>query len=131
MHGFGADLNAWMFNQPVLAEKRRVVAIDLPGHGGSVKQVEAGDAETFAAVISDALAALAIDRLHLVGHSMGGAIAVVLAGKMPTRIASLTLLAPAGLGPGDQRGIHRRLCKGAAPPRGPGAARRARARSVT
>jgi pyruvate dehydrogenase E2 component (dihydrolipoamide acetyltransferase) len=99
VHGFGADLNAWMFNQPVLADRRRVVAIDLPGHGGSVKEVGAGDAESFVAAVSDALAALGIERFHLVGHSMGGAITLTLAGKMPERIASLTLLAPAGLGP--------------------------------
>jgi pyruvate dehydrogenase E2 component (dihydrolipoamide acetyltransferase) len=99
LHGFGADLNAWMFNQPMLAEKRRVVALDLPGHGGSVKEVGTGDAETFAAAVSDVLALLGIERFHLVGHSMGGAIALVLAGKMPQRIASLTLLSPAGLGP--------------------------------
>jgi pyruvate dehydrogenase E2 component (dihydrolipoamide acetyltransferase) len=104
VHGFGADLNAWMFNQPVLAAGllttgRRVVALDLPGHGGSVKQVGAGSAESFASTVSDVLAALDIERFHLVGHSMGGAITLVLAGEMPTRIASLTLLAPAGLGP--------------------------------
>lgn len=104
VHGFGADINAWMFNQPVLAaglstNGRRVVALDLPGHGGSVKQVGAGDAETLSAAVSDALTALGIERFHLVGHSMGGAIALVLAERMPTRVASLTLLAPAGLGP--------------------------------
>ena len=60
-------------------KRRRVVALDLPGHGGSVKEVGAGDAETFAAAVSDALAALGIERFHLVGHSMGGAIALVLA----------------------------------------------------
>ena len=37
VHGFGADLNAWMFNQPALAETRRTIALDLPGHGGSTK----------------------------------------------------------------------------------------------
>ena len=35
LHGFGGDLNTWMFNQPALAESRRTIAIDLPGHGGS------------------------------------------------------------------------------------------------
>ena len=104
VHGFGADLNAWMFNQPALAagllsNGRRVVALDLPGHGGSVRQVGAGDAETFSAALFDALAALDINRFHLVGHSMGGAIALLLASKIPQRVASLTLLAPAGLGP--------------------------------
>src|SRR3954468_6128267 len=76
VHGFGADLNAWMFNQPVLAGQlpdkgRRVIALDLPGHGGSVKEVGTGDAESFAAAITDALAVLGIERFHLVGHSMG------------------------------------------------------------
>ena len=99
VHGFGGDLNAWMFNQPALADRRRVISLDLPGHGGSVEEVGAGNAETLAGAVSDALAALGIERFHLVGHSMGGAIAMLLAGQMPGRVASLSLLAPAGLGP--------------------------------
>lgn len=98
VHGFGADLNAWMFNQPALAERGRAVAIDLPGHGGSVKEVGAGDADTFAAAVSDALAVLDLKRCHLVGHSMGGAIAIAAAQLTPQRVASLTLIASAGLG---------------------------------
>lgn len=99
VHGFGADLNAWMFNQPALAESRRVVAIDLPGHGGSVKEVGAGDVAAFAASVIDGLAALGIGRFHLVGHSMGGAIAIEVARREPERVSSLTLIASAGLGP--------------------------------
>jgi pyruvate dehydrogenase E2 component (dihydrolipoamide acetyltransferase) len=98
IHGFGADLNGWMFTQPALAEARRAVAIDLPGHGGSVKEVGSGDAVGFAAAIADALDALGIDKAHLVGHSMGGAIAATLANQQPQRVASLTLIAPAALG---------------------------------
>jgi pyruvate dehydrogenase E2 component (dihydrolipoyllysine-residue acetyltransferase) len=99
IHGFGADLNGWMFTQPALAETRRAVAIDLPGHGGSVKEVGAGDADSLAGAVAPAFAALAIDRAHLVGHSMGGAIALQLAKQQPERLASLTLIAPAGFGP--------------------------------
>ena len=99
VHGFGADLNSWMFTQPVLAESRRVVALDLPGHGGSTKEVGAGDAEALAAAVADALDALGLERVHLVGHSMGGAIAIALARNRPERVASLTLIAAAGLGP--------------------------------
>ena len=99
VHGFGADLNTWMFTQPALAESRRAVALDLPGHGGSTKALDkAADATSFAADIDRALAALAIERLHLVGHSMGGAIALAFAGWQPDRVASLTLIAPAELG---------------------------------
>jgi pyruvate dehydrogenase E2 component (dihydrolipoamide acetyltransferase) len=99
VHGFGGDLNAWMFNQPALAARHRTIAIDLSGHGGSTKIMDfALDAAGFAADIDHVLAALRVDRVHLVGHSMGGAIAVAFARSHPDRVASLTLIAPAGLG---------------------------------
>ncbi len=100
VHGFGADLNTWMFNQPALAERHRTIALDLSGHGGSTKIMDfALDAAGFAADVDHVLAALGIGRIHLVGHSMGGAIAVAFARSHPERVASLTLIAPAGLGP--------------------------------
>ncbi|MDH3597749.1 MAG: alpha/beta fold hydrolase, partial [Rhodospirillales bacterium] len=43
VHGFGGDLDNWLFNQPALAEHHDVVALDLPGHGRSAKDVGAGD----------------------------------------------------------------------------------------
>ena len=100
VHGFGADLNTWMFNQPALAEGHRTIALDLSGHGGSTKTMDfALDAAGFAGDVDHVLAALRVDRVHLVGHSMGGAIAVSFARAHPERAASLTLIAPAGLGP--------------------------------
>ncbi len=100
VHGFGADLNTWMFNQPALAERRRTIAFDLPGHGGSTKALDqAVDGSSFAADLDRALVALGIERAHLVGHSMGGAIALHFASWQPDRVASLTLIAPASLGP--------------------------------
>ncbi len=98
VHGFGADLNTWMFNQPALAENRRAVALDLPGHGGSTKALDGADAASFAAAIDRTLSVLGIERAHLVGHSMGGAIALHFASWQPDRVASLTLIAPASLG---------------------------------
>jgi pyruvate dehydrogenase E2 component (dihydrolipoyllysine-residue acetyltransferase) len=99
LHGLGADLGGWMFTQPALAEGRRTVALDLPGHGGSDKDVGSGDPARFIDAIADALDRLGIERAHLVGHSMGGAIAAGLALAHPDRVASLTLIAPAGAGP--------------------------------
>jgi pyruvate dehydrogenase E2 component (dihydrolipoamide acetyltransferase) len=99
VHGFGADLNTWMFNQPALAAGRRALALDLPGHGGSAKEVGAGDAENLTDAVEGALETLDIKRVHLVGHSMGGAIAALVASRRPERVASLTLIASAGLGP--------------------------------
>jgi pyruvate dehydrogenase E2 component (dihydrolipoamide acetyltransferase) len=99
VHGFGADLNTWMFTQPALATTRRTLALELPGHGGSAKEVGAGDPEGLTDAVEGALGALRIERVHLVGHSMGGALAALVALRQPERIASLTLIASAGLGP--------------------------------
>jgi pyruvate dehydrogenase E2 component (dihydrolipoamide acetyltransferase) len=99
LHGFGGDLNTWMFNQPALCGDRRTLALELPGHGLSSKDVGAGDATFFTDAIEAALVELGAQRVHIVGHSMGGALAVLLASRAPERVASLTLLAPAGLGP--------------------------------
>ena len=99
LHGFGADLNSWMFNQPALAEAGRTIALDLPGHGGSAKDVGAGDADALTGAVAAALAALGIEQAHFVGHSLGGAVAAALAARRPDRVASLTLIAAAGLGP--------------------------------
>ncbi len=99
VHGFGADLNTWMFTQPALAAGRRVVALDLPGHGGSAKEVGGGNAESLTDAVEGAFGALGLEQVHLVGHSMGGAIASLAALRRPERVASLTLIASAGLGP--------------------------------
>jgi pyruvate dehydrogenase E2 component (dihydrolipoamide acetyltransferase) len=98
LHGFGAGLDTWMFVQPALATQHRTIALDLPGHGGSTKAVGAGDPDSLAGAVEAGLAALGAARLHLVGHSLGGAIAALLALRRPERTASLTLIAAAGLG---------------------------------
>jgi pyruvate dehydrogenase E2 component (dihydrolipoamide acetyltransferase) len=98
LHGFGADLNSWMFTQSALADAARTIALDLPGHGGSAKDVGAGDADALTGAVAAALAALGITRAHLVGHSLGGAVAAALAARRPDLVASLTLIATAGLG---------------------------------
>lgn len=99
VHGFGGDLNNWLFNQQALAEDRPAYALDLPGHGGSAKDVGAGNVAAQAAALAAFLDALGIARAHLVGHSLGAATILQLALDQPARAASLTLLCPAGLGP--------------------------------
>ncbi len=99
VHGFGGDLDGWMFNQESLAERRRTIALDLPGHGGSSKEVGPGTVGFLAGELMAILAALGIDRAHLVGHSLGGAVSLDLALNHPEAAASLTLVASAALGP--------------------------------
>jgi pyruvate dehydrogenase E2 component (dihydrolipoamide acetyltransferase) len=104
-HGFGGDLNNWLFNQPALSTSHKTYAFDLPGHGASSKDVGEGNVAMLAELLAHAIDALSIDRFHLVGHSLGGAIAATLASAMPGRVASLTLLAPVGV-TGDINGTY-------------------------
>jgi pyruvate dehydrogenase E2 component (dihydrolipoamide acetyltransferase) len=98
IHGFGGDLGNWLFNHEALAEKRAVYALDLPGHGESTKDVGAGTLEELAVVAAAFLETIGVSAAHLVGHSMGGAVAMAMAAAAPERVRSLVLLGSAGLG---------------------------------
>lgn len=98
IHGFGGDLDNFLFNLDVVADGRPVHAIDLPAHGGSTTDVGAGDLDALADTVAATLDALGVGRAHLVGHSLGGAVATRLAARAPDRVASLALIAPAGFG---------------------------------
>lgn len=99
IHGFGGDLNNWLFNQPALSESHGVYALDLPGHGRSGKALGATGMAMLADLLGGFMDALEIDAAHLVGHSMGGALGLAFALERPARVKSLTLIAPGGLGP--------------------------------
>jgi pyruvate dehydrogenase E2 component (dihydrolipoamide acetyltransferase) len=98
IHGYGGDLNNWMFNQEPLSESHTTYALDLPGHGGSTKAVGDGSLDVFTSAVLAFLDAQKIEKAHLVGHSMGGATALAIAADKSERVASATLIAPAGLG---------------------------------
>ncbi|MCP4327920.1 MAG: acetoin dehydrogenase dihydrolipoyllysine-residue acetyltransferase subunit [Alphaproteobacteria bacterium] len=102
VHGFGGDLSSWMFNQEALAGDRPVHALDLPAHGGSEFRGESTLAALVAAVTA-AMNALEVASAHLVGHSLGGAVGLSLALDSPSRVASLSLISPAALGPDINR----------------------------
>jgi pyruvate dehydrogenase E2 component (dihydrolipoamide acetyltransferase) len=99
LHGFGGDINIWVFNQEALSEAGRTVyALDLPGHGGSSKDVGAGDLDSQVEAVTGFMDEMGIEKAHLVGHSMGGAVAGSLALGHPDKVASVVLIASAGLG---------------------------------
>lgn len=98
VHGYGGDKGSWLFVQEPLAAGFVVHAIDLPGHGESTKDVGDGSLAQLAQAVLGYLRERDIDRAHLVGHSLGGAVVVAAAAAEPDRVASLTLAAPAGFG---------------------------------
>jgi pyruvate dehydrogenase E2 component (dihydrolipoamide acetyltransferase) len=99
IHGFGGDLDNWLFNIDALGEKATVYALDLPGHGQSAKKIDNPGLAAMAAALNAFMDKLGIGAAHLVGHSMGGAIAMQLAADQPSKVKSLTLICSAGLGP--------------------------------
>jgi len=99
VHGFGGDCDNWLFNQNALAAAARVYALDLPGHGESSKQVADASVAGLARTVLAFMDALGLAQAHLVGHSLGAAVVLEAALAAPDRVLSLSLLAPAGIGP--------------------------------
>ena len=98
LHGFGGDLDNWMFNLDALAEVAPVIALDLPGHGQSTPRLPGTALADLAGFVVHFLDELGVERVHLVGHSLGGAIASQMTLDDPARVASLALINSAGLG---------------------------------
>jgi pimeloyl-ACP methyl ester carboxylesterase len=97
LHPWGFDMGLWARVAPALAADRRVLLLDLPGHGKSDKRRTALPMARMAAAVVDALDAAGIARATLVGNSMGGATALAVAQHAPERVAGLALIgAPGG-----------------------------------
>ncbi|WP_439889179.1 alpha/beta fold hydrolase [Pseudomonas sp. MBLB4123] len=92
VHGLGSSTRDWEYQIPTLAARYRVVALDLRGHGRSDKPRErysiAGFAEDVAALIEH----LQLDKVHLVGISMGGMIGFQLGVDRPELLRSLCIV---------------------------------------
>jgi pimeloyl-ACP methyl ester carboxylesterase len=96
IHGLGSNKTSFFETVAALTPEHTVHALDLPGFGSSTKPARAPyDACWFAATVRGYMDAMAIDRAHLVGNSMGGRIAIELALSEPERVETLSLLAPA------------------------------------
>lgn len=88
LHGIGASRRDWEFNVPTFAQDYRVITPDLRGFGLSEKSGNYGVA-TFANDVWQLLQQLGIERFDLIGHSMGGAVALQMAVDQPRRISRL------------------------------------------
>jgi pimeloyl-ACP methyl ester carboxylesterase len=106
LHGFGNDAHIWDDFAPAVAPYYRTLALDHRGHGDSAWDAERRyEHELMVADLEAATLALGIDRLVIVGHSLGGRVATLFAGRHPERMAGLVLV---DIGPElDPRGILR------------------------
>lgn len=98
LHGFGGDHEAWDHLIRGLSGKAPCLAYDLPGHGRSGTHPARSPEDAAKAVAAD-LERRGHRRINLVGHSMGGAVAFLLALQHPHVVRSLFLIAPGGFGP--------------------------------
>lgn len=105
LHGFTGSHQVWAEVQDRLAARARVIAYDLPGHAASLGWPGAGPVKAAVRAVLEDLSRRGIERVHLAGHSMGGAVSTLVALAEPGRVASLSLFAPGGFGPE----INRRL----------------------
>jgi pimeloyl-ACP methyl ester carboxylesterase len=95
IHGLGATKGSFLPTVVALADRFRVIATDLPGFGDSDKPIGVRyDPGYFADTIIDLLDALGLERVHLIGNSLGGRIALEVAMRTPERVGRVALLAP-------------------------------------
>ncbi|MEV6427828.1 alpha/beta fold hydrolase [Nocardia sp. NPDC051463] len=119
LHGSGPGVSGWANfggNLPVLAEHFRCLILDQPGFGASERPevYERNYLRISADAVIGMLDQLELPRVHLLGNSMGGAVATLIALEHPDRVERLVLMAPGGvgvnvLGPEPSEGIRRLL----------------------
>lgn len=100
IHGFTSDSQSWAPLEKALGNDTTFIRIDLPGHGKSPKRNIDGFSQ-LARMMVEAfdIATRDYEQVHIIAHSLGGAVALAIADIRGRKIASLNLLAPAGLGP--------------------------------
>ncbi|MBE7518543.1 MAG: alpha/beta fold hydrolase [Thermoflexaceae bacterium] len=102
IHGLGGSTFSWRESIPALADRHRVVALDLPGLGFSERMpVWPLSLDQQARRVTRLMGSLGIDRATIVGHSMGGGIAARLAAQFPARAEKLVLVASVDPGAGE------------------------------
>jgi pimeloyl-ACP methyl ester carboxylesterase len=99
LHGIGTNRTIWRHVTPSLAADRRILAPDLPGLGNSAAADVEFELGAVAGALAGELAERATEPFDLVGNSLGGAIALLLAARHPEQVRRLVLVSPAGFEP--------------------------------
>lgn len=113
LHGFASEKDTWLRFVRHLPKQYRVIVLDLPGHGQSIRRYDQSyDVDSMAMSIAAALDKLAPGRFHLVGNSLGGMVAMIYALENPQRVHSLGLFDPAGVYPESPSRFQELLAQG-------------------
>jgi pimeloyl-ACP methyl ester carboxylesterase len=103
LHGLGGAASNWVELAPELARENRVIAVDLPGHGGSSPLPALPNLEPFADRVGLVLQREGVHPVVVVGHSLGCVVALRLAMRSPDLVRGLVLISAAGIGSTTRR----------------------------
>lgn len=107
LHGFLESSTMWKDITPTLSNTKQVITIDLPGHGKSGCIEDIHTMELMALIVTALLTSIHITEYALVGHSMGGYVALAMVEQAPKAIRNLTLLNSTTHKDSDTRKVNR------------------------
>ena len=108
LHGFMESSEIWKFLKPHLSGKFKIIKIDLPGHGKSPNSSEIQTMEMMAKEVGTVISKLNLEKIHLLGHSMGGYVSLAFAELFPDKLKSITLFFSTFLADDEEKKEQRR-----------------------
>lgn len=103
VHGLGGSWQSWLDNIPALGRENRVIAVDLPGFGGSEPPAPDADIDAYAGALVALLDQIGAASAVVAGHSLGGLVSCRLALMHPDRVRALILVNAGGVAIGRAR----------------------------
>ncbi len=113
VHGFFGSKNYWIPYCRDLSKKYHIVAVDLPGHGGSSRpEGQSYKIDGLAKNLQKFVDLKSLEKFHIIGTSMGGGVAAVYSKDCPGKVISLTMLNPMGIDLEEKSELQNMLKKG-------------------